>query len=67
LAAIKYGFSIDVWVNLQADDFVPVLFRLVSIAVFPTPLVAHADPIPKGWQASTMKVIGHSGLDRRLL
>ena len=25
----------------------------------------HADPIPKGWQASNMKAIGYSGLDER--
>jgi len=41
--------------------FVPVLFLLVSIAVFLTPLVGHADPIPKGWQASNMKAIAYGG------
>jgi hypothetical protein len=35
--------------------------------MFFTRSAAYADPIPKGWQASNMKVIGYSGLDRRLL
>jgi hypothetical protein len=30
---------------------------VVSIIVFFTQLGAYADPIPKGWQASNMKVI----------
>ena len=37
----------------------------VSIGVLFTQLAAHADPIPKGWQASNMKAIGYSGLDGR--
>jgi len=37
----------------------------VSIDVLFTQLAAHADPIPKGWQASNMKAIGYSGLDCR--
>src|SRR5207245_11383627 len=37
----------------------------VSIGVLFTQLAAHADPIPKGWQANNMKAIGYSGLDGR--
>ena len=37
----------------------------VSIGVLFTQSAAHADPIPKGWQANNMKAIGYSGLDGR--
>jgi hypothetical protein len=38
---------------------------VVALIIFQIQLTAHADPIPKGWQASNMKAIGYSGLDGR--
>src|SRR5437773_7849004 len=39
-----------------------VVAALIIFHIQPT---AHADPIPKGWQASNMKTVGYSGLDGR--
>lgn len=41
------------------------LFLMLSVVLLLTQFTAYADPIPKGWQASNMKVIGYSGLDGR--
>ena len=42
-----------------------LIFTLLWITVDCVQHAAHADPIPKGWQASNMKAVGYSGLDGR--
>src|SRR5437879_13678935 len=42
-----------------------LIFTLLWITVDCVQHAAHADPIPKGWQASNMKTVGYSGLDGR--